>query len=97
MTKADLVKGVARNTGFTQRDTMGVVNMFLDEIGRVLAEGKNIEIRGFGRFKVKYRRARIARNPRKPTNTFEVPARAVPIFQASNELKKFVSEKVKPS
>jgi nucleoid DNA-binding protein len=95
MTKADLVKAVSRGTGFTQRDTMGVVNMFLDEIGKVLAEGKNIEIRGFGRFKVKSRRSRIARNPRKPTNTFEVPARVVPIFQASNELKKLVSEKVK--
>jgi len=97
MTKADLVKAVARNTGFTQRDTMGVVNTFLDEIGKVLAEGRNIEIRGFGRFKVKQRRSRIARNPRKPTNTFQVPSRAVPIFQASNELKKLVAEKVKPA
>lgn len=94
-TKAKLVKAVSLSTGLTQRDTMMIVNQFLEKISNVLAEGRNIEIRGFGRFKVKRRKPRIARNPRKPADTFQVPARAVPIFQASNELKKLVSEKLR--
>jgi len=92
MTKANLVKEVSQVTGFTQRDTAAVVNAFLEAISKTLAEGKNIEIRRFGRFKVKSRRARLARNPRSPQDTFQVPPRKVPIFQASNELKARVSQ-----
>jgi nucleoid DNA-binding protein len=94
MTKADLVKEVAEKTGFTQRDAAAVVNAFLDAISTALVSRKNIEIRGFGRFKIKSRKARLARNPRKPQDTFEVPPRSVPIFQASNELKARVSQGV---
>jgi integration host factor subunit beta len=56
-----------------------------------LSTGKHIEIRGFGTFKVKDRRSRVARNPRTgdPVN---VPARKVPVFKVSKELKEMVSQ-----
>ena len=92
MTKADLVKMVCDKTGFTQRDCKVIVDSFLDAIMKTLSEGRNIEIRGFGRFKVKERKPRLARNPKKPEQTVQIPARLTPVFQASNELKALVSK-----
>ncbi|MCU0607479.1 MAG: integration host factor subunit beta, partial [Candidatus Edwardsbacteria bacterium] len=70
-----------------------IVDSFLDAIMKTLSESKNIEIRGFGRFKVKERKPRLARNPKKPEQTVQIPARLTPVFQASNELKALVSQK----
>ena len=93
MTKADLVKIVCDKTGFTQRDAKIIVDSFLDSIMQTLSEGKNIEIRGFGRFTIKERKPRLARNPRRPTETVQIPARLTPVFQASNELNAMVMQK----
>ena len=64
MTKADLVERVAEKTGLTRTDVAVVVDSFLDTVKKSLESGHNIEIRGFGTFKVKLRKARKARNPR---------------------------------
>jgi hypothetical protein len=52
----------------------------------------NIEIRGFGTFKVRERKSRLARNPR-TGDPVEVPPRAVPVFKPSKELRAMVEEK----
>jgi len=64
MTKADLVEQVAEKTGLTRTDVAAVVDHFLDAVKLSLEKKQNIEIRGFGTFKVKARKARKARNPR---------------------------------
>ena len=64
MTKADLVEQVAEKTGLTRTDVAVVVDSFLDTIKKTMEDGHNIEIRGFGTFKIKLRKARKARNPR---------------------------------
>ncbi len=56
-----------------------------------LADQNNIEIRGFGTFKVRRRKARVARNPRTGERV-EVPARSVPVFKPSKDLRERVSE-----
>jgi len=86
MTKADLVERVAEKTGLTRTDVMVVVENFLAQIKKSLEEGQNIEIRGFGTFKVKARKARKARNPRTGEEV-PVPDRKVPVFKPSNEFK----------
>ncbi|MCI0330269.1 MAG: integration host factor subunit beta [candidate division Zixibacteria bacterium] len=86
MTKADLVERVAEKTGLTRTDVMVVVENFLEQIKKSLEEGQNIEIRGFGTFKVKARKARKARNPRTGEEV-PVPDRKVPVFKPSNEFK----------
>ncbi len=86
MTKADLVEKVAEKTGLTRTDVMVVVENFLEQIKKTLEEGNNIEIRGFGTFKVKARKARKARNPRTGEEV-PVPDRKVPVFKPSNEFK----------
>ena len=86
MTKAELVERIADRTGVSKKDTGVVVNMILDNIGQALLDGDKVELRGFGSFKVKSRRSRLARNPR-TGDSVTVPAKQVPYFKASNELK----------
>jgi integration host factor subunit beta len=86
MTKAELVEIIANETGVSKKDTAEIVELIMDNIGRALVAGDRIELRGFGSFKVKTRGARQARNPR-TGDSVSVPAKRVPFFKASNELK----------
>ena len=93
MTKADLVEQVheAIGPGVTKKDCAAVIDAFLNAVKQAIANGDHIEIRGFGTFKVRNRRPRIARNPR-TGESVTVPARAVPIFKPSRQFKKEVEE-----
>ena len=55
MTKADLVEQVAEaiGPGITKKDCALVVDGFLNAVKLALSQGENIEIRGFGTFKVR--------------------------------------------
>ncbi len=88
MTKADLVEQVAEaiGPGVTRRDCALVVDGFLNAVKQALARGEHIEIRGFGTFKVRRRRARMARNPR-TGEAVAVPARWAPAFKPSRLLR----------
>ena len=92
LTKKDLVEEIASRAGLTQVDTKIIVENFLAAISQALIEGKNIEIRGFGRFKLRMRGARKARNPRtgEPVN---IDAQIRPVFEASKELSKLFDSK----
>ncbi len=86
MTKADIVEDVAQKTGLTKKEVGETVDLFLLKVADLLADGNHLEIRGFGTFKVKERKARMARNPR-TGETVPVPARRVPVFKVSKMLK----------
>lgn len=90
ITKKDLVEKVSDKTGLTQVDTKIVIESFLDSVSKALQSGKNIEIRGFGRFKIKEKKARMARNPR-TNEQIHVKAGFKPIFEASKELRNRVN------
>jgi nucleoid DNA-binding protein len=62
MTKAEIVEDIASKTGLTKKDVATAMDMFLESISKALSEGKHYEIRGFGTFKVKKRKSRMARN-----------------------------------
>lgn len=97
MTKADLVEKVtatiARTAGpmISKKDCARVVDAFLDAVKAALSEQHNIEIRGFGTFKIRRRKTRMARNPR-TGDPVEVAARPVPVFKPSKELRAMVAE-----
>jgi len=93
MTKADLVEQVAEaiGPGITKKDCSLVVDGFLNAIKRALADGDNIEIRGFGTFKVRRRKSRMARNPR-TGEPVEVASRSVPVFKPSKHLRTRVGQ-----
>ena len=88
ITKADLVEQVADALGgrVTKRECGLVVDAFLDAAKEALARGDGIEIRGFGTFQVRHRKACTARNPR-TGEAVEVAARDVPVFQPSRLLR----------
>ena len=67
-----------------------VVNVMLSAICAALEEGRRIEIRDFGVFEVRHRRARIAHNPR-TGELLAVRARPVPFFRAGRELQRRVN------
>ncbi len=92
MNKADLVSKVAESTNQSKVVTRKILDNFLEAVGDTLAAGNNIEIRGFGSFKVKKRKAQVARNPRtgEPVN---IPSRFVPAFKPSRNLLKRVAKK----
>jgi DNA-binding protein HU-beta/integration host factor subunit beta len=93
VTKKDLVDQVSQRTGLNQLDTKLVVETFLDAVGKSLQGGRNIEIRGFGRFKVKQQKAHKARNPRTNESVL-VDERYKPTFEASNKLRDRVSDAI---
>ena len=96
MTKADLVERVtaqiSRTAGpmISKKDCARVVDAFLDAIKESLKAQKNIEVRGFGTFKIRQRKTRMARNPR-TGSPVEVSARPVPVFKPSKELRDSVN------
>ena len=86
MTKAEIVEDIAAKTGLTKKEIAEAVDQFLKTVSDALADGKHLEIRGFGTFKVKERKERMARNPR-TGDAVPVPARRVPVFKVSKMLK----------
>ena len=85
MTKADIVTSISESTGMTKVDTAEVLNELLDSISSALGRGEKIELRGFGIFKGKQRKARVARNPKTGTKV-NGPSKRVIKFKASSIL-----------
>jgi DNA-binding protein HU-beta len=89
MTKADIVEKIALGTGLTKLETEAIVEGFLNTVIQALSEGRGIEIRGFGSYKVKKKRARNARNPRTGEKVY-VGEHFVPTFKFSKDFKEAV-------
>lgn len=94
MTKADIVEKVAEGTGLTKLETEAIVEGFLNTVIQALRDGKGIEIRGFGSYKVKKKNARYARNPRTGEKVF-VDDHYVPVFKFSKDFKSAVDRGMK--
>ena len=83
MTKADLVEKVTGLGDLTRRDGEVIVETIFGSVIGALQSGDKIEIRGFGSF-------RIGRNP-KTGERVDVPAKRVPYFKPSKELRDLVN------
>src|SRR3954454_11397993 len=96
MTKADLVERVTAQISRTggpmssKKECARVVDAFLESIKEALQAQKTIEVRGFGTFKIRHRKTRMACNPR-TGSPVEVSARPVPVFKPSKELRAMVA------
>jgi len=76
-----------RTRTFTNgRDVERIVGTIFDEIVEAMAEGKRVELRGFGAFSVKKREARTGRNPR-TGETVDVEEKHVPFFKTGKLLR----------
>src|SRR5258706_5917326 len=87
MTKRDLVIRIGNETGLVQQQVLDVIQKTLDYISEAVAQGKTIELRNFGVFEVKIRKARVGRNPNAPETDVPIPARAVVTFKPGNEMR----------
>ena len=90
MTKADLIEEVSRVVEMTRKESEVIVEAIFDSIVRSLRTGDKIEIRGFGSFRTRQRQPRIGRNPKTGARV-EVPAKKIPYFKPSKELKDVVN------
>ena len=86
LTKRDLVVRISEETRLTQQDVSSVVQKTLDHISEALSDGDKVEIRNFGVFEVKTRKARVGRNPNAPETDVPIPARSVVKFKAGKEM-----------
>ena len=66
MTKRDLVIRISNETGLVQQQVLDVIQKTLDYISESVAKGRKVELRNFGVFEVKVRKARVGRNPNAP-------------------------------
>jgi integration host factor subunit beta len=90
MTKADLIDEVSRAVEMTRKDSESIVDTIFDSIVRALRANEKIEIRGFGSFRTRQRQARTGRNPKTGAKV-EVPAKTIPYFKPSKELKDLIN------
>jgi nucleoid DNA-binding protein len=90
MTKRDLVVRISEETGLVQQSVLDVVQKTLDHISTAVAAGQTVELRNFGVFEVKVRKARIGRNPNQPETDVPIPRRAVVKFKPGKEMREAV-------
>jgi integration host factor subunit beta len=89
-TKADLIDALYEKTGLNRSEIRSTVDLFIDEMKEALIRRQVIELRGFGTFEVKVRKARPrARNPRTGENIV-IRSHGAVTFRAGRELKQTV-------
>jgi nucleoid DNA-binding protein len=87
LTKRDLVIRISNETGLVQQQVLDVVQKTLDYIAEALSKGDKVELRNFGVFEVKVRKARIGRNPNAPETDVPIPERSVVKFKPGKEMR----------
>ena len=92
MTKSELIQRIAqKQPQIVERDVEFAVKMMLDQMAACLAGGGRIEIRGFGSFTLRFRPARVGRNPRTGA-AVSLPARYAPYFKPGMRLRERVDQ-----
>ena len=87
LTKRDIVMKIAEETGLRQSDVKEIVQRVLDRIIDALAEGSKVELRNFGVFERVVRKARIGRNPNRPSVEIKIPEKIVADFTPGKIMK----------
>jgi DNA-binding protein HU-beta len=85
VTKTQLIDAVSASAGHTKKDTETVIEALITEVSAALAKGEKVDLRGFGNFVAREKKARQGRNP-KTGETIEIAARKAVAFKPSKEL-----------
>ncbi|MEI6091458.1 MAG: HU family DNA-binding protein [bacterium] len=94
VTKANIVDDISKSSGLTKVETKKVVDSVIECIIDAIANGDRIELRGFGVFKHKSRKPRVARNP-KTGDLVKLEKRYVPVFKPSPTFFRKVNSSIK--
>lgn len=93
MTKIEIIKKISVETGFTNVEVELFLDSFINSVKSSLSKGDRVDIRGFGSFLIKKRKARKARNPL--TNQIvNLDERYIPFFKVSKILKEYVNKTI---
>ena len=85
--KSQLIQNITEaNPHLFVRDVERIVNAIFNEISQTLAEGRRVELRGFGAFSVQRRKERTGRNPR-TGDSVNVEEKYIPRFKTGKELR----------
>jgi integration host factor subunit beta len=89
-TKTDIIDALYEKTGMSRNEIRNAIDLLIDEMKNALVRRQIIELRGFGTFEVKVRKARPrARNPRTGENIV-IKSHGVVSFRSGRELKQEV-------
>lgn len=91
ITRAHLSNAVYREMGLSLNDSTQLVDAFFDEVVEVLAKDEPVKLSSFGTFNLRYKKARVGRNPKTGVEVMISP-RTVISFNPSNLLKKRVND-----
>ena len=80
MTKAEIVKAIADESGIEKTQVLAVVEAFMEVVKKSLVAGEPVYLRGFGSFIIKHRAEKAARNITRNT-TMTIPAHDIPAFK----------------
>jgi DNA-binding protein HU-beta len=87
MNKGQLIDAMAKKAGLTKADAKKALDAFIGATTDTLKQGDRVALVGFGSFGVTKRAARKGRNPQKPNEVINIPAKNVVKFSAGSELK----------
>ena len=91
MSKADLIKNVAAETGCSQQQVSNMLNATLGAIQSCVANGETLTLVGFGTFYPTKRKASTGRNPR-TGDPIQIKAATLPKFRAGKKFKDAVND-----
>ena len=92
MIRSELLDAIAGdNPDLRAEEVEQLVDVFFDEIAARLADGGRVELRGFGAFSTRERKARTGRNPRTGA-AVEVPAKSVPYFKPGKDMRERLNQ-----
>ncbi len=86
LTKFDIVKNLNYEIGLNKREAKELVDSFFDNIKKLLSQGQEVKLSGFGNFQLKDKLSRPGRNPRTGEDV-EITARRVVTFKSGQKLK----------
>ena len=95
MTRKDIIRAISEDLGRTQLQTSQIVHNLFDAIVNTLVVEGRVELRNFGVFEVRWRKARQGRNPR-TGEKFMVPKRCAVIFKPGQAVKERVKSASRP-
>jgi DNA-binding protein HU-beta len=93
MNKQELAEIVAKETNFSKKDVLDILDRLLFRMIEGLVKGDVIRLVGFGMFEVKRRAAREGRNPR-TKEVITIPETKTPVFVAGKGLKDAVKGRI---
>jgi integration host factor subunit beta len=91
MKKTDLISSIFNSCNISKSDSKNSVEAILQKITDAISSGEGVEVRGFGGFSKKHRKARLGINPKTGERT-QVEEKYVPVFKPGKSLKDSVNK-----